>query len=186
MNTDARRTHDEWLALRCRLGEPGAFAELVREMERPLLYFAAKLLGDEDAAFDVLQEVWLAAVRGVRRLDDPRAVRAWLYRVTRGRAVDRVRHDRSRERAERARAADTPEEVGDGPSFAADDARAVHRALDRIDLRHREVLVLHFLNDLSVAEIAAVIGAPAGTVKSRIYHAKRALKGALESHDPPG
>ena len=185
MDTDARQTRDEWLALRCRLGEPEAFGELVRELERPLLYYAVKLLADEDSALDVLQEVWLAAFRAIRRLDEPRTVRRWLYRITHDRAVDRVRHDRSRDRAERVRSEGTPEEGGEEPSFEAADVQAVHRALDRIDLRHREVLVLHFLDDLSVADIAAVVGAPAGTVKSRIYHAKRALKGALRDHESP-
>jgi RNA polymerase sigma-70 factor (ECF subfamily) len=183
MDTQARRTRDEWLALRCRLGEPGAFAELVREVERPLLYYAAKLLADEDAAFDVLQEVWLTALRAIRRLDDPRTVRSWLYRITHDRAIDRIRRDRSRGRAERVRAESAPEELGEEPSFDAEDAAAVHRALDRIDLRHREVLVLHFLDDLSIAEIAGVIGEPAGTVKSRIYYAKRALREVLPSHE---
>jgi RNA polymerase sigma-70 factor (ECF subfamily) len=183
MDTPARRTHDEWLALRCRLGEPGAFAELVRELERPLLYYAAKLLVDEDAAFDVLQEVWLTAFRAIRRLEDPRSVRSWLYRITHDRAIDRIRHDRSRGRAEHARAESRPEELDDGPSFDAEDAQALHRALDRIDLRHREVLVLHFLDDLSIADIAAIIGEPAGTVKSRIHYAKRALKEALQNHE---
>jgi len=185
MDTDARQTRDEWLALRCRLGEEGAFADLVRELERPLLYYAVKLLADEDSALDVLQEVWLAAFRAIRRLDEPRTVRRWLYRITHDRAVDRVRRDRSRGRAEKARAEAAPEEPDEEPTFGAEDVRAVHRALDRIDLRHREVLVLHFLDDLSVADIAAVVGAPAGTVKSRIYHAKRALKGALRDHEPP-
>jgi RNA polymerase sigma-70 factor (ECF subfamily) len=185
MDANARQTRDEWLALRCRLGDAGAFDELVREMERPLLYYAAKLLTDEDAAFDVLQEVWLAAFRAIRRLDDPRTVRRWLYRITRDRAVDRVRRDRSRGRAERARAESATEEPGEEPAFGTEDVQAVHRALDRIDLRHREVLVLHFLDDLSIADIAAVIGEPAGTVKSRIHYAKRALKGVLESHEPP-
>jgi RNA polymerase sigma-70 factor, ECF subfamily len=59
------------------------------------------------------------------------------------------------------------------------DAAAVHQALDQIDFRHREVLVLHFIEDFSVAEIAAVIGCPEGTVKSRIYHAKKAMKEIL-------
>ncbi len=183
MDTPVRRTHDEWIALRCRLGEPGAFAELVRELERPLLYYAAKLLADEDAAFDVLQEVWLTAFRAIRRLADPRTVRPWLYRITHDRAIDRIRRDRSRGRAERARAESVPEELDDGPSFDAEDAQALHRALDRIDLRHREVLVLHFLDDLSIADIAAVIGEPAGTVKSRIYYAKRALREVLQNHE---
>jgi RNA polymerase sigma-70 factor, ECF subfamily len=48
-----------------------------------------------------------------------------------------------------------------------------------LDVRHREVLVLHFLEDLPADEVAAIVGCPPGTVKSRIYHAKRALKEAL-------
>jgi len=55
----------------------------------------------------------------------------------------------------------------------------LHRALAALDVRHREVLVLHFLEDMSVDEVASVVGCPPGTVKSRIYHAKRALKEAL-------
>jgi RNA polymerase sigma-70 factor (ECF subfamily) len=55
----------------------------------------------------------------------------------------------------------------------------VHRALATLDVRHRAVLVLHFLEDMSVDEVASVVGCPPGTVKSRIYHAKRTLKEAL-------
>ena len=183
MDTQARQTHLEWIALRCRLGEPEAFPELVRELERPLLYYAAKLLVDEDAAFDVLQEVWLAAYRGIRRLEDPRTVRSWLYRITHDRAIDRIRQDRSRDRAESARAESVPEELDNDPSFDSEDAGALHRALDRIDLKHREVLVLHFLDDLPIGDIAEVIGIPVGTVKSRIHHAKRALKEELDQHE---
>ena len=65
------------------------------------------------------------------------------------------------------------------PKFDAEDAAALHRALDTLDMRHREVLVLHFLEDMPVDEVATVVGCPPGTVKSRIYHAKRALKEAL-------
>jgi RNA polymerase sigma-70 factor, ECF subfamily len=183
MDTQASRTRDEWIALRCRLGEPEAFAELVRELERPLFYYAAKLLANEDAAFDVLQEVWLTAFRAIRRLENPRTVRSWLYRITHDRAIDRIRHDQSRGRAERTRAESMPEELDEEVSFDVEDAQAMHRALDRIELKHREVLVLHFLDDLSIAEIAETIGEPAGTVKSRIHYAKRALKEALQNHE---
>src|SRR5262249_38651396 len=137
METSTSRTHDEWIAIRCRLGEPGAFAELVREMERPLLYYAAKLLANEEAAFDVLQEVWLVAMRAIRRLADPRSLRPWLYRIPHSRVVDRLCSERSRHVAERARAETVPEDAGEEPSFAAEDAAALHRALDEIDLKHR-------------------------------------------------
>lgn len=170
------RAHDEWLALRCQSGEPQAFADLVRIMERPLLYYAAKLVGSSEQAADVLQDVWIRAFRGMRKLKEPASLRPWLYRMTHGVAIDRIRQDTARAHAEEVHAADF-EEAWEG--FDDGGAAAVHQALDRLELRHREVLTLHFLEDFSVAEVAAIVGCPAGTVKSRIHHAKRALKEIL-------
>jgi RNA polymerase sigma-70 factor (ECF subfamily) len=178
-----RQIEDERLALRCRLGEPAAFAELVETMERPLLYFARSIVRDDEAALDVLQAVWITAFRELRRLDEPAALRAWLYRVTRGHAVDHVRRDAARNSAERPLdLADEPEAPREEPRFDAEDAAALHRAIGALDVRHREVLVLHFLEDLPIEQVAMVVGCPPGTVKSRIYHAKRALKEALLRH----
>lgn len=176
-----RQIEDERLALRCRLGEPAAFAELVATMERPLLYFARSIVGDDEAAFDVLQAVWMAAFRELRRLEEPSALRSWLYLVTRGHAVDHVRRDVARASAERSLAAESEEAISphEEPRFDAEDAGRLHRALATLDVRHREVLVLHFLEDMPIDEVATVVGCPPGTVKSRIYHAKRALKEAL-------
>ena len=74
-----RQIEDERLALRCRLGEPAAFAELVGTMERPLLYFARAIVRDDEAALDVLQAVWMTAFRQIRRLEEPAALRPWLW-----------------------------------------------------------------------------------------------------------
>jgi RNA polymerase sigma-70 factor (ECF subfamily) len=183
MNASVQQIRDEWIALRCQHGEPEAFADLVREMERPLLYFAQKLVNDEDKALDVLQEVWLKAFRTIRRLENPKSVRTWLYRLTRGLAIDRVRKEVTEERRAKVHAGERAD-PGENPSFAAEDAAALHRALDTLDIRHREVLVLHFLEEMTITEVGAVLGCPAGTVKSRIHYAKRALQAALrgESH----
>lgn len=171
------RVQDEWLALRCQSGDPDGFEDLVRVMERPLLYYASKLLGNRERALDALQEVWIRAFRGIRKLKDPGSLRPWLYRIAYGVSVDRIRSDSSRGRAEEAHAEGFEEtsEIG----FPAEDAAAIHQALDQLDLRHREVLVLHFIEDFSLAEVAAVIGCPEGTVKSRIHHAKKAMKELL-------
>jgi RNA polymerase sigma-70 factor, ECF subfamily len=180
MDDDRRDLKAEWLALRCRQGDAAAFGELVAEFERPLAYFASKLLGgDDDLALDVLQEVWLRAFRTIRRLDRPERVRAWLYRMTRGVAIDRVRKERAVERLEREHADARPE--GEEPSFAAEDAEAVHRAIDGLPLAYREVIVLHFIEGLSHDAIAEIVDCPAGTVKSRLHRAKQELRRLLET-----
>jgi len=173
----ADRAQDEWLALRCQSGEPDGFEDLVRVMERPLLYYAGKLLGNQERALDALQEVWIRAFRGIRKLKDPGSLRPWLYRIAYGVSVDRIRREVSRVRAEETHSEgfDETAEIG----FDAGDVAAIHQALDQLDLRHREVLVLHFIEDFSVAEVATVIGCPEGTVKSRIHHAKKAMKELL-------
>jgi DNA-directed RNA polymerase specialized sigma24 family protein len=70
----AGRTRDEWLTLRCQSGEAGAFEDLLAVMERPLLYYATKLLRNEENALDVLQDVWVRVFRNIRRLRVPAAV----------------------------------------------------------------------------------------------------------------
>jgi RNA polymerase sigma-70 factor, ECF subfamily len=171
------RASYEWLALRCQSGDKGAFEDLIAVMERPLLYYAMSLTGSQDSALDVLQEVWIKTFRGIRKLRDPGALRQWLYSITHGIAVDRIRKNYSREQAEAAHLEDFQE--AEEPLFAEEDAAAVHAALNQIGIYHREALVLHFLEDLSMAEIAAVVGCSEGTVKSRIHYAKRAMKEAL-------
>jgi RNA polymerase sigma-70 factor (ECF subfamily) len=172
------RVQYEWLALRCQSGEEGAFEDLIAIMEHPLLYYAMSLTGNQDSALDVLQEVWLRVIRGIRKLKDPGSLRPWLYSITHGVAVDRIRRNYSREQAEQAHIDDFNE--AEEPSFANEDAEDVHQALIQLGVKHREVLVLHFLEDLSVAEIAVVVGCSEGTVKSRLHYAKRAMKQLLE------
>jgi RNA polymerase sigma-70 factor, ECF subfamily len=174
---DAARTRDEWLALRCQAADPGAFEELVLVMERPLLYYATKLTGQQDNALEVVQEVWIRALRSVRKLKDPGCLRPWLYRIAHGVVVDRIKRDRSRERAEEIHIEEFQEAAD--PTFDGELAAVLHSALDEIEPRQREVLTLFFLEGFSVAEISGIVDAPEGTVKSRLHYAKKALKTAV-------
>ncbi len=176
MDNENRASY-EWIALRCQAGETGAFEDLIAIMERPLLYYATSLMGNQDSGLDVLQEVWIRVLRDIRKLRDPNSLRSWLYTITHGIAVDRIRRNSARERAEQVELEDFQE--AEEPMFAEEDAAAVHQALSQISLRHREVLVLHFLEDLSLTEIAEIVGCSEGTVKSRMHYAKRAMKEIL-------
>ena len=152
-------------------------------MERPLLYYATSLTGNSDTALDVLQEVWLKVIRGIRKLKDPGALKPWLYTITHGVAVDRIRRDYKRDKAEQAQLDGSLD--AEEPFFDHENAAAIHHALSHIGVKHREVLVLHFLQDLSIKEIARVADCSEGTVKSRLHYAKRKMKQILEGekHD---
>ncbi len=177
--TEKERIYAELLAVRCQRKEPGALEELVRSWEDRLFYYIRRLVPGEEDAWDALQDTWLKVVRGIGKLRQPERLSPWLYTIARTSAMDRMRAVYS------AR----PEETVDGEvldGFAEDppeefeDAERVHRGLDSISLAHREVLTLFFLEDFSVEEIAGILGIPAGTVKSRLHHAKRALRSVLE------
>jgi len=173
MNNETR-LRDEWLALRCRTNEPGAYADLVSVMEAPLMYYAMKLTGNRDVALDVLQEVWVRAFRGIRKLRDPGAIRPWLYKMVHGISIDHLRRTNLRSDNE-VTGIEIPDVVSD-ETFTTEDAAEVHRALDELQSAYREVLVLFFLEEFSIAEIAEATNCPEGTVKSRLHYAKKALR----------
>jgi RNA polymerase sigma-70 factor, ECF subfamily len=168
------------LALRCRRGEREAWRELIAAWEPRLFYYIRRLVPQESDAWDVLQQTWLGAFENIRSLGDTRLLATWLYCIARNKAIS---HRRSRG----ARAAELTEIIGDPAAEDEPDtleefenAEAVHRAIDELSLAHREALTLHFLQDLSLEQIADVLDVPVGTVKSRLHHAKRELKKVLE------
>ena len=119
----------------------------------------------------------MRSVRGVRHLQTPSSLRAWLYSVVHGIAVDYIRRDVARGQAEEKHSEELDETFED--PFCNDDADQIHSALDQLEPRQREVLILHFLEEFSVAQIAHIVNCPEGTVKSRIHYAKKAMKTIL-------
>jgi RNA polymerase sigma-70 factor (ECF subfamily) len=176
MSDPADRIYERLLVLRCQAGDGAAFGELVERYGPRLRYFLRKMLRESGAAEDALQEVWLDVYRGMPRLADPGALAAWLYRVARCRAYRALRRRRRPHvPLEEAQEAEAPAEE----DFSAEDAARIHAALEWLAPEHREVLVLRFLEDMSYDDVARVTGCALGTVKSRLYHAKRALRRAL-------
>jgi RNA polymerase sigma-70 factor, ECF subfamily len=171
------RLRDEWLALRCQSNTPGAYEELVRTMEKPLLYYAIRLAGNHDRALDILQETWIRALRGIPKLKDPGSIRPWLYKVAHGVAVDHIRQRKVQERAEEVEVQEF--NSGETEDLSVEDVAAIHAALDDLQAHHREVLTLYFLEQFSIGEIAEITGCPAGTVKSRLHHAKKNMRTIL-------
>jgi RNA polymerase sigma factor (sigma-70 family) len=170
--------HDELLVLRCQDGEAEAMEELVARWQQRLWRHAWHLTGKEDAAWDVAQEVWMAIVRGIHRLEDPARFRHWAYRLATNKAADWVR----RQQRQRKLADDDAREVAAAPepSAGGDSLDGLRRAFGRLSTDCRAILSLRYFQDVPLAEIARILELPEGTVKSRLHHARNQLKSELE------
>ena len=178
MQTESDRIRQELLVRRCQKGERRALEELVSAWERRLFFYVRRLVSDEQDAWDILQETWLKVFRGLGTLRDPASLPMWLYRVARNTAMGRLR----KQYQDRALVEEVGSRIEAGPEIEPTfvNAEQVRFHLGRLALPHREVLTLFFLDDLSIEEIAEVVQAPVGTVKSRLHYAKQALRRELE------
>jgi RNA polymerase sigma-70 factor (ECF subfamily) len=180
---DLDRVYWKVLLLRCQVGDRGAFEELVAQCQPRLRAFLAKMLSGKANVDDVTQDVWMEVFRDLRKLNDPGAFLPWMYRIARNRAFRALR--RKTHPTIPIDETDAISQATDERDFGADDARAVHAALDRLIPEHREVLLLRFIEDMSYDDIAKVIDVPIGTVRSRIHNAKRILRGIIEEGNTP-
>jgi RNA polymerase sigma-70 factor (ECF subfamily) len=176
---DADSVYERLLVLRSQMGDPHALAELVARYSQRLRYFLRKLTGSPDAVDDLLQDTWLDVLRGLPRLGAAEAFRVWLYRIAHDRAMAWLR--KQCRLAPTVDPAAVAEEFADDdpPQLSPDDVQAIHQALDDLPAEQREALVLRFLEGLSYDEIARVTQTPVGTVRSRLFYGKQALRGKL-------
>ncbi len=173
MARDSRKIFEEYLVLCAQDGERAALDALIARWQPRLFRHGLRLLRDDAAARDVVQETWLAVMRGLRRLDDPARFGAWAFRILTRRAADLQRGEARRREVE----GQVEPRVPDPPPPELDALRA---ALARLPTARRALLALFYVEGLSVADIAEVLGVPAGTVKSRLFHARKQLRAMLE------
>ena len=177
MPVNASRVLDEYLLASIRAGEGRAYELLARRWQNKLLSHAWRLLGgDGEAARDAVQEGWVEIVNGLSRLRDDRAFPAWAYRIVSRRCAREIAATvRRRQLAGAAEIVDREEPSSHGGS----DADRLRKAIRALPVDQRAAIALYHFEEMSVAEVAVALDVPAGTVKTRLMHARRKLRAAL-------
>jgi RNA polymerase sigma-70 factor (ECF subfamily) len=173
------------LIRKCRGGDARYYEPLVRAYEGPGMRVAMGMMRDEDAAHDALQETFVKVWKKLGQFDLNRTFGPWFFQVLRNQCRDMLRSRKARakhighdERLEERPAGDR---WNPGRRMERTDAkRILWEGLDRVGDEHREILVLKELEDFRYHEIAKILEIPEGTVASRLYHARRALRDELE------
>jgi RNA polymerase sigma-70 factor (ECF subfamily) len=189
--SSAARQTDAELAAACGQGDAAAFGELVLRHQDRAFNLAFRLTGSHEEAADAVQEAFLKAYRGMRSFRRQSSFYTWLFRIV-------VNEVRSRRRKRPSRGADFSLDAAsdcdprcglagvqsDGPDPSEEASRAerrqiVEEALHALEFDQRAIIALRDIEGRDYAEIAEVLGCPAGTVKSRLHRARMALKEAL-------
>lgn len=170
------------LMLAAAAGSEAAYFTLVRRLEAPLLNLFERLGAHHDEAQDAAQETFLRLLKAASQYTPLAPFRAFLFRIARNAWMDFCR---SRQRRERHVAAPGGLETAHlrDECLSHPEQIELAEALDGLSTAHRQVLVFSLYGGLSYSEIAAVMGIPEGTVKSRAFHALRQLRRSMGAHE---
>jgi RNA polymerase sigma-70 factor (ECF subfamily) len=174
---------DQALVERARGGDREAYERLARASADRLYAVAYQITRDPDRADDAVQQALVEMWRDLASLRDPSRFESWTYRLVTRACLQDLR---------RRRRANVRSLTGDEPLAAGTDLAAgaalrdqLDRALATLSPDHRAVVVLRHLAGLSIDELADVLGIPRGTVASRLHHATRALRAAIDAGERP-
>lgn len=187
---EATAESDADVVVRARQGDHGAFRVLVERYQGRAIGLARRVLRDEDAAQDAVQDAFLKAYGSLDRFQGRSSFYTWLYRIVMNQCLDRKRRDRSAREVEWNDEAAATQLPATGAAEGAPEAPDT--ALERGELREvlaaaiaelpddaRRTIELREIDGLSYKEIAEALGIPRGTVMSRLHYARRRLQQAL-------
>jgi RNA polymerase sigma-70 factor (ECF subfamily) len=162
-------------------GDTGAFDVLVERHYRSLYSLAYRMLGNSDDASDAVQEAFVKAYRALKEFHPEKPLRPWLYKICANVSIDLGRA--------RSKAPDPLDDheysLGDtGPqpeeqAIMNDESRQIHRAVAKLPDKYREIVVLRHFHHMDINEIAQIMNAPEGTVKSWLFRARSILRREL-------
>jgi RNA polymerase sigma-70 factor (ECF subfamily) len=174
---------DTDLVVRAQNGDEEAFASLAVAAGDRLHAVAHRILRDTDLAEDATQQALLTVWRDLPQLRDPARFDAWSYRLLVRACYAEARRTRRWAPNLRVLSADQPA-TADGSDLVVDRDQ-LERGFRRLSIDHRAVVVLHHYLDMPLDEVAETLGVPVGTVRSRLHHAMRGLRAALDADARP-
>jgi RNA polymerase sigma-70 factor (ECF subfamily) len=173
---------EDTLLSRLRAGDSHALGEVYDQHHQAVRAFASRLVGDAAIAEDLVHEVFVALPRVIKRYQGESSLRSFLTGV----AINHARHhvrSAGRRRAMLARAGKEPHPESHSPESSAERQaflQALNRALDALPLDQRVAFVLCDVEERTSAEAAEMTGAPEATMRTRLFHARKKLRAALE------
>ena len=168
-----------------RAGEPEAWEALLARYRLPLYAYVYELVHQEQTSLDIVQESFINAARHINTLQRDEKFGSWLFNIAHQKCIQHWRKQRPAERPIDP-ADELIPDLEPGPQellIRREQEDAFMKLLDQLALPQRAVLLLHFIEEFSLEEIARITETPIGTVKSRLHYARKALRQLLEENE---
>lgn len=164
-----------------RAGDPAAWDTLFRRYQLPLYSYVQELTRHEQTSLDLVQETFIKAVRHLGSLRADTKFGGWLFRIAHQLCQQHWRKARPAEPFDELAEAEQADDSGSPADelLSAEQSELFLAAIDLLPADHRAVVLLHYLEDFDLAEIADITDVPLGTVKSRLHHARQKLRHQL-------
>jgi len=176
------------LILDCQHGDKSAFGFLAKKYLQRAYHIALGLTGTHESALDLSQEAFVRAYRNIQQLDPQRKFFTWFYQILRNLCFNYLRDQQRHATAFSEIGEEVLETLSDQDADSAvnleqaEMQELVWKALNSLKPQDREIIILKDFQELSYKEIAEYLDCPGGTVMSRLYHARKALKIKLEGY----
>ncbi|MBU6411132.1 MAG: RNA polymerase sigma factor [Verrucomicrobia bacterium] len=177
--------HEKLPVPQARAGEAAAWDVLFRRHQMPLYVYVFELVRHEQTSLDIVQETFIAAARHIGSLRDDAKFGGWLFGIAHQKCVQRWRRH-GREEILLDEIPEAPDEFERGPDdllVRREQEAEFMNLLKRLPPPQRAVVLLHFIEDFSLNEIARITQTQPGTVKSRLHYAKKSLRRLLEEKE---
>ena len=177
--------HEQLPVREARAGEPEAWGVLLARFRLPLYAYVYELVHQEQTSLDIVQESFINAARYIASLQRDEKFGSWLFNIAHQKCIQHWRKQHPEEIAIDPQDDDFAD-AGFGPQellIRKEQEAEFMKLLDQLTVPHRAVLLLHFVEDFSLEEIAGITGTQIGTVKSRLHYARKALRKLFEENE---
>ncbi|QQE11980.1 RNA polymerase sigma factor [Planctomycetota bacterium] len=173
---------DEMLIIKAQQGDQDAMAKLINRWHKQLLQYAIKVTRNEHLAHDIVQETWITVINKLTKLQEINRFRPWVLRILNNKCRDHWRKEETHQKHLIQQHESCESSLKDQDS----DKQSFDEMMQQLDGQSRAILLMKYVHEMSIIEIAQSLDIPTGTAKSRLYYARNKFKQKFERNRHAG
>lgn len=168
-------TYDEWLIYRIKTGDTKAYKLLIERWHRKLVKHIYYMVHEKSIANDIAQDTWMVVIKKLNTLKEPRYFKLWIFKISRNLSIDWIKKENKKQEYQNT-LIETKIDKNLDKNIQDDNLKALKVAMAKLSSIDQQILNLFYLESCNIRDISHILDISTGTVKSRLFNARRHLK----------